>query len=465
MAQVWSVDRVVSAAPDGQVEVAGRKLATPAPWSDTGYAHPLLWGRCRGSSKTPYEVAVNVEEPSYKCSCPSRKFPCKHSVALLFLWAQGQLQADGEISDFANQWQQRRRGDSDGGEDKPALTADQAAEAAARRNATRLEGIIAGALELDTWITDQVERGFAQIPSGRSPGEQGYFEPMAARMVDAKAPGLASRLRGLDGVQSSGQGWPDRLLSELSMIRLLARSAVGLDTLTAENPSLAANVRSHLGITVPSAEVRTAPPVRDRWLVFGLHDVADDERVNTRRVWLHGLDSGRRALVLLFAVNGAAFDETTLVPGIVLDADLHFHPGGPPMRALVGAEHAAPVDVSRDGHGLDLSIVASSTVTEAAAAHAAALAEDPWLHLLPAVLHGRLHRNGEGWAFTDDEGRAARVATAHRHLLRAMAITAGRAATVFGEWSSDGFNPLSALGLPTLEPRATASDGDRLVVL
>lgn len=457
MAQVWSVDRVVSAAPDGQVEVAGRKLATPAPWSGTGYAHPLLWGSCRGSSKTPYEVAVNVEEPSYKCSCPSRKFPCKHSVALLFLWAQGQLREDGEVSDFANQWQQRRRGDVAKDEGKPELTAAQAAEAADRRNAIRLRTIADGAAELDRWITDQVDRGFAQIPSRR-----GFFEPMAARMVDAKAPGLASRLRALEGIQSSGQEWPARLLSELSMIRLLARAASGIEALEAENPSLAANVRSHLGVSVPAAEVRTAPAVRDQWLVFGLHDVADDERVNTRRVWLHGLGTGRRALVLLFAVNGAAFDNTNLVPGIVLDADLHFHPGSPPLRALVGAEHAPPVDVGREGHGLDLS-VAGSTVTDAAGAHGAALAEDPWLALMPAVLHGRLHRNGDGWALTDAEGAAVRLDTAHRYALQAMAVTAGRTVTVFGEWGVGGFNPLSVLGLPAQS--AAAHDGNRLVVL
>lgn len=460
MAQVWSVDRVISAAPDGQVEVAGRKLATPAPWSGTGYADPLLWGRCRGSSKTPYEVAIDVSEPSYKCSCPSRKFPCKHSIGLLFLWAQGQLQADGEISDFANQWQQRRAGLSggDAGQpEKPPLTAEQAAEAAERRNTARLATIAAGAAELDRWITDQVDRGFAQLPTGR-----GHFEPMAARMVDAKAPGLASRLRRLEGIQSTGAGWPDRLLAELSMIRLLARAAAGIDQLEAENPSLAANVRAHLGVSTPAAEVRTRPPVRDRWLVFGLHDVADDERVNTRRVWLHGLDTGRPALVLLFAVNGAAFDNTTLVPGIVLDADLHFHPGSPPLRALLGTEHAEPVDVGRPGHGMDLTRVSPLTVAEAAAAHAGALAEDPWLDLVPAILQGRLHRNGTGWALVGDDGSAVRISTSHRAMLRAMATTAGRPATILGEWGLDGFNPLSVLGLPAEDGRGV---DDRLVVL
>lgn len=44
-------------------------------------------GQCEGSGKNDYMVTADfVEEttPSFKCSCPSRQFPCKHSLALLF---------------------------------------------------------------------------------------------------------------------------------------------------------------------------------------------------------------------------------------------------------------------------------------------------------------------------------------------------------------------------------------------
>lgn len=455
MVEVWSVDRVVAAAPDSQVEVAGRKLATGAPWRHTGFADPLLWGECRGSSKTPYQVAVNVAEPSYKCSCPSRKFPCKHCVGLLFLWAQGQLDATGELSEFASSWQSRSG-------PRPAGVADAGAQAspeealatAVKRTAARLGNIVSGAAELNLWIGDQIESGFAQIPAGH-----GFFEPMAARMVDAQAPGLASRLRRLEGITSTGTGWPERLLAELAMLRLLARSAVQLEQLDVETPSLAANVRSHLGIPVFSAQVRQRPPVRDRWLVYGLHDLADEERVTTRRVWLRGLESGRAAVVLLFSVNGAAWQNTTLVPGIVVDADLHFYPGSPELRAVMGAEHGPPIDVSRGGHGVDLSAVQPGTVTDCAAAHAAALAQDPWIDLVPVAVRGRLHRNGAGaehgndvpWALTDPDGHTVRVSGWHRYVLQALATTGGEVVTVLGEWSHEGLNPLAVLELPGFE--------------
>ena len=47
----------------------------------------LLYGECKGSGKKPYITTADFIDPSapvFRCSCPSRQFPCKHAVALLF---------------------------------------------------------------------------------------------------------------------------------------------------------------------------------------------------------------------------------------------------------------------------------------------------------------------------------------------------------------------------------------------
>ncbi|MFC6750247.1 SWIM zinc finger family protein [Deinococcus aquaticus] len=46
-----------------------------------------LWGECQGSGQTPYLTGVDLSGPAFRCSCPSRKFPCKHALALLLLHA------------------------------------------------------------------------------------------------------------------------------------------------------------------------------------------------------------------------------------------------------------------------------------------------------------------------------------------------------------------------------------------
>lgn len=47
----------------------------------------LIYGECSGSGISNYKVSVdfiNPKIPIFRCSCPSRQLPCKHSVALLY---------------------------------------------------------------------------------------------------------------------------------------------------------------------------------------------------------------------------------------------------------------------------------------------------------------------------------------------------------------------------------------------
>lgn len=51
----------------------------------------LLFGQCQGSGKEPYSCSVDYarpDQPTYRCSCPSRQFPCKHCLGLLYAFAQ-----------------------------------------------------------------------------------------------------------------------------------------------------------------------------------------------------------------------------------------------------------------------------------------------------------------------------------------------------------------------------------------
>ncbi|MGH3171654.1 MAG: SWIM zinc finger family protein, partial [Trebonia sp.] len=68
-------------APDGSSARAARGLAKAAPWTGTGATDDAVWGLCQGSGANPYQTVVDLTGPAYKCSCPSRKFPCKHGLA------------------------------------------------------------------------------------------------------------------------------------------------------------------------------------------------------------------------------------------------------------------------------------------------------------------------------------------------------------------------------------------------
>src|SRR5215469_13062520 len=81
-------EQAASLAPDAPSLKAARSLATPRPWSTLGRDDRSFWGACQGSAKDPYLTQVDWQGPAFKCTCPSRKFPCKHGLALLLLLAE-----------------------------------------------------------------------------------------------------------------------------------------------------------------------------------------------------------------------------------------------------------------------------------------------------------------------------------------------------------------------------------------
>src|SRR4029079_2857893 len=70
----------------------------------------LLWGECQGSGANPYRVAVDAADHGYKCTCPSRKFPCKHALALMWMsvTAPDNFAASGEVPEWVSDWLRRR---------------------------------------------------------------------------------------------------------------------------------------------------------------------------------------------------------------------------------------------------------------------------------------------------------------------------------------------------------------------
>ncbi|MEV8106806.1 SWIM zinc finger family protein, partial [Streptomyces sp. NPDC088135] len=99
----WTVEQVLTLAPDDASRRAGSRLGSAGPWSGGGCdGSGAVWGLCKGSGSTPYRTVVDTTGPAYACSCPSRKFPCKHALGLLLVWASGEAALSaGEVPDWA----------------------------------------------------------------------------------------------------------------------------------------------------------------------------------------------------------------------------------------------------------------------------------------------------------------------------------------------------------------------------
>jgi hypothetical protein len=305
--------------------------------------------------------------------------------------------------------------------------------AAARRRAEQREArVTAGVMELDSWLRDQVRQGLAA--SQRA----GYlhWDDIAARMVDAQAPGLAERLRALAAVPHSGPGWDGRLLEEYALLRLLATACRDQGRLP---PRLRDTVRSRVGFTVRQADVlASATPVRDRWHVLARRDLESD-RIRTRRTWLRGRRTGRPALVLSFASAGQPLDDSLAV-GTEIDSGLAFYPGAVALRALVAVRRdSGPGDTGPGGPP------AGTTAAGLLAGYAAALAEDPWLDIWPAVLDVTPARAPLP-CLRDADGGALPLHPGAGDCWALFALSGGRPLTVAGEWTPRGLWPLTAWG-------------------
>jgi hypothetical protein len=408
----WSAAQVTALAPDASSLRGASGVSSAAQWRETGLTGDVLWGLCRG-----YQVCVDLAGPAYKCSCPSRKFPCKHALGLLLLWSSGAVVPETGPPPFVSTWLTGRAARA-----APRQPGTAHPEAAQKRVQQRAERVAAGMTELRRWLEDQVHQGLAG--TSHQP-----YEVMAARLVDAQAPAVASAVRRLGGVAGIGPQWADRLLGGLAMIRLLVAGHERLDELP---PGLAATVRSRIGFPVASEDVLATPPVRDRWQVLGQVD-SDEGAITTRRTWLLGATTGRFALILSFAAPGQSL-VADLTPGTAVDAALCFYPGAAPLRALVQEKFGMPRPLT--------AATGAVSLREALAGWAATVAAEPWRTDAPMLLAG-VRPTADGF-LTDAAGESLPLAPGHREPWWLLAAAGGAPATVAVEWTPTGLRPLAA---------------------
>ncbi|KAF0846240.1 SWIM zinc finger family protein [Nocardia caishijiensis] len=414
----WTEDQVRALAPDASSVAAARKLASR--WRDTGAAGNAVWGLCQGSGAKPYQTIVDLSGPAYKCSCPSRKFPCKHALSLLLAWSSGAVPTREAAADFAAEWLAGRAAKATAA--PKAKSAPSAAAVEQRRGR-----VAAGLAELHVWLTDQVRTGLAQTDRSFA-----AYEAVAARMVDAQAPRIAEALRRLPSAVATTEHWPELLLREYARLHLLVLAHRTLDALP---EPLQAGIRSHIGYPVQAETVLAEPAVRDRWQVLGMR-VSEEERLHARRTWLRGRSSGRWALLIEHSFGTPNFTGEVPAPGNEVDADLHYYPGPVPLRVQWGARHGAPEPFT--------TVPATGTaITDVLDAYAAALGADPLVRSVPALLTEVVPAVDEhGWHLVDAEGTALPLPAGVRPW-RLLAVSGGHPVTVAGQWSAEGLDPVS----------------------
>jgi hypothetical protein len=444
---------VIALAPDTSSAKAGQVLATPRKWETLGQDGVAAWGQCKGSGKSPYQTQVALGEIAFKCSCPSRKFPCKHGLGLLLLLAeQAALFTEKEQPPWVAEWLKIRSARAEKTKDKKEEAKPKSVDAAAqeKRAQSREKKVQAGLQELDVWLRDLVRGGLATAQSQ----PYRYWDAMAARLVDAQAPGVARRLRDIGGLaarrseagHAAQAHWREgELLDHLSRLHLLLQGFARRDQLA---PEMQAEIRTLIGWTQNQKELLAQPDARDCWKV--LHSrVEEEDRLRVGRTWLWGARTQRFALILQFA-HGSTPLATTFAPGTELEAEMSFFPGAYPLRAVVKEQLSASQTFASSPPGV--------TIAEAINAYSRALSANPWLGAFPVLLEEVLpipRDNGASWAVRDDAdgGRELKISSQFADGWKLLALSGGYPLTVFGEWNGESFLPLAATNTATNDSR------------
>ena len=424
----WSEEKVIGAAPDESSLAAARKLARPGPWSDTGSNDVLVWGKCQGSGRTPYQVSVDIAAPAYRCSCPSRKFPCKHALALLLLWARGEAaEVSAETAGFAQEWADQRGDRVAARERRQQGQQGQQADpvAQARRLADRLALMDAGISDFARWLTDLARTGLAAARNQ----PYSWWDGVAARLVDAQLPGLAEQVRAMGSDVHARADWADHLLFHAGRWWAQTKAWGMRDELT---PREVADLRTAVGWARASAEVLASEALPGPWLVLGACR-SDEGRLQQQRTWLRGPD-GTVVVVLDFAAQGQAL-ATPQLAGAELDATLVQYPGSAPQRGMFTGP---PVP-----RGLARSLGDGCSIAQALDMESPAVSLSPWQDRHPVLLAGvRFCLGDRGW-LRDPAGDALPLVDAPLESL--LALTGGHPVDVFGELEDGRVRPLSVV--------------------
>ena len=189
----FTEEQIAQLAPDASSLKAGRDLANEKKWPDLHYNHRVIWGLAQGSGSQPYRTQVDQGSLGYNCTCPSRKFPCKHALGLLFIFARRPdlFQQSNAEPDWVEKWMNTREEKVEKAKATRLHPAIKDVKSKAKREAVRLELVKAGAAELELLLRDLLRSGLLNLPNRGN----GFFEQAAARMVDQQANGLAQMLR------------------------------------------------------------------------------------------------------------------------------------------------------------------------------------------------------------------------------------------------------------------------------
>lgn len=417
-------EQILKLAPDDASAKAGQQLANVAKWVLKCSHEKAIWGDCQGSGTKPYRTIIDLNNIAFKCSCPSRKFPCKHGLGLLLLFAnnQGVFAKEENLAPHVEEWIGKR-------EDKTETKKEQKPideKAQQKRIDARKKKVDAGVEELRLWLKDTVRTGIAQIPQNMYQFNQNII----ARMVDAQAGGFANLLRKLNKINFYKEGWQKDLIKQLSKIYLLTEAYQKNEDFT---EALKLEIESLIGWNISKDEVlNNQTPIQDDWLVLSI-TTEEEGNLSVERIWLYGRNTRKMGLLLNFYV-GNQLPQNLFIAGATLKAALVFFPSIYPQRVLI-KEQFNTIDTFEA-----LLPNNDDSLTNFYKKISETLAQNPFIDKIPLIVQAvYLVYEGESWFLVDVEKEAIALQNSQDEFWKILAITKAKPFDCFGIYENENF--------------------------
>lgn len=308
---------VDSSAPNAAAIKNGRALVLKGQFTalHTSDDQTLLFGLCKGSGKSPYQCSsdfMQPDKPVHRCTCPSRQFPCKHCLGLMYAYVQGKkftvAAVPAEIADKREKVEARAEKKKE--RDNTPRKVDK--RALAKKVDAQLEGLEL----LETLTHDLVRLGIGAM----NPKTASQIEEQAKQLGNAFLPGAQAALHRYTTLFADQEGRFDaqasagareavysEALEHLTRLHALVRLGRRYLEARRDDPELApetsTSIAAWLGHAWQLVELKAAGLVEEAaelmQLAFHSHDdVARKEYVDTG-IWMN-LGSGRIQLTQTF---------------------------------------------------------------------------------------------------------------------------------------------------------------------
>ncbi|ADV61519.1 zinc finger SWIM domain protein [Isosphaera pallida ATCC 43644] len=194
---------VNSSAPNPDTSQNGRSLVLKGQFVTLNITEDrtLIFGECKGSGKTPYQCScdfIRPDQPTYRCSCPSRQFPCKHCVGLMFAYVMKQPFTIAEPPAALQEKRAKLQEKAQRKETEPAKPKKVNKAALVKKIEAQLDGID---------LLEQITRDLIRLGVGNLTSQQASeIKTQAARLGDAYLPGARGALLSYLGLFTDDHG-------------------------------------------------------------------------------------------------------------------------------------------------------------------------------------------------------------------------------------------------------------------